>query len=110
MTTLGERWAAEWPKEWLQKGREEGLAQGRREGVVQGRREGVVQGRREGVDLFVRQVALRFGGEVGARAEELLADSDDWDRFSEASELIVRAENGPELLRRLTAIVRRSSA
>ena len=101
MTTLGERWAAEWPKEWLQKGREEGLAQGRREGVV--------QGRREGVDLFVRQVALRFGGEVGARAEELLADSDDWDRFSEASELIVHAENGPELLRRLTAIVRRSS-
>ena len=89
MTTLGERWAAEWPKEWVQKGREEG--------------------RREGVDLFVRQVALRFGGEVGARAKVLLAETDDWDRFSEVSELIVRAESGPELLRRLTAIVRRSS-
>ena len=117
MTTLGERWAAEWPKEWVQKGREEGLAQGRREGVVQGRREGVVQGRREGVvqgrregiDLLVRQTTFRFGGEVSARAEALLAETDDWDRFSEVSELIVRAESGPELLRRLTAIVRRSS-
>ena len=90
MTTLGERWAAEWSREWVQKG------------VVQGRREG-------GVDLFVRQVALRFGGDVGEQARALLAEADDWDRLAEAGDLIIRTDTGTELLRRLTAIVRRSS-
>ena len=110
MTTLGERWAAEWPKEWVQKGRMEGLAQGRKEGVVQGRREGVVQGRREGgVDLLVRQAALRFGGKVGEQAGALLSDTDDWGRLAEVGELIIHTESGAELLRRLTVLVRRSS-
>ena len=90
MTTLGERWATEWPKEWVQKG------------VEQGRREG-------GVDLLVRQLALRFGGDVGEQARTLLAEADDWDRLAEAGDLIIRTDTGAELLRRLAAIVRRSS-
>ena len=113
MTTLGERWAAEWSREWVQKGLQEGLAQGRREGVVQGREEGVAQGREEGVererDLLRRLAALRFGGEVGEQARALLAETDDWDRLAEGGELIIRAESGAELLRSMVAIVRPST-
>ena len=87
---MGERWAAEWPKEWLQKGRQEGLAQGRREG---------------GVDLLVRQAELRFGRDVGERAGALLADTEEWDRLAEVGDLIIRAESGAELLRRLASVV-----
>ena len=118
MTTLGERWAVEFPKHWRRQGRQEGLVQGREEGVAQGREEGVAQGRQEGMaqgrqegvlrerDLLGRQIALRFGGEVGEQARALLAETDDWDRLGEVGELVVGTDSGEELLRRMRPIVR----
>lgn len=93
MTTLGERWATEFPKHWRHEGRQEGLA----------------EGRREGVELLLRQAALRFGEEVGEQVRALLAETDDWDRLAEGGELIIRAESGAELLHRLVSVVRLSN-
>lgn len=96
MTTLGERWATEFPKHWRQEGLREGLAQGRKESVERER------------DLLRRMVALRFGGDVGEQAGALLAEADDWDRLSAFGELIARTNSGEELLRRMRPIVRPS--
>ena len=112
MMTLGERWAAEFPKHWRREGRQEGLAQGRREGVAQGRREGVAQGRREGVererDLLRRMAAVRFGRSVGEQARALLAEIDDWDRLAEVGELIAGADRAEDLLRLMRSLPRPS--
>ena len=112
MTTLGERWAVEFPKHWRREGRQEGLAQGRREGVAQGRREGVAQGRREGVererDLLRRMAAVRFGRSVGEQARALLAEIDDWDRLAEVGELIAGADRAEDLLRLMRSLPRPS--
>ena len=97
MTTLGERWAVEFPKHWRREGRQEGLAQGRREGVERER------------DLLGHQVAYRFGDEAGEQVRALLAEIDDWDRLAEVSDLVIRTQSGAELLRRLAAVVRRSN-
>ena len=94
--TLADRWA-EWPKQWHR----EGVAEGRREGVAEGRREGVAHERA----LLRRLAALRFGDEVGERADALLADTNDWDRLSEVGDLIVRTDSGTDFLRRLTATI-----
>ena len=104
MTTLGERWAAEFPRWW----RQQGFAQGWKEGLEQGRQEGLAQGRREGsADLLVVQVGLRFGHEAGEEARALLAEAEDWDRLANVGDLIVRTESSAEFLRRLVSIVRR---
>ena len=104
MTTLGERWAVEFPKHWRREGRQEGLAQGRREGVAQGRREGVERER----DLLRRMAAVRFGRSVGEQARALLAEIDDWDRLAEVGELIAGADRGEDLLRLMRSLPRPS--
>ena len=104
MTTLGERWAAEFPKHWRREGRQEGLAQGRKEGVAQGRREGVERER----ELLRRMAAVRFGRRVGEQARALLAEIDDWDRLAEVGELIAGADRGEDLLRLMRSLPRPS--
>ena len=91
--TLAER-MAQWPEQWRQEGVAEGVAQGRREGVAQGRREGVVEERA----LVRRIAAVRFGDAVGRQVDNMLRNTDEWDRLAAVAELVVRARSGPELL------------
>ncbi len=81
--TLEER-VAGWPKQWLQEGIEQGLAQQRA--------------------LLRRQAALRFSEETATRAAPALERLADSDGLAAAGEWIVRADDGEELVARLTQL------
>ena len=83
--TLVER-MAQWPGQWRQEGVAEGVAQGRREGVAEERA------------LVRRIAAVRFGDAVGRQVDNMLRNTDEWDRLAAVAELVVRARSGPELL------------
>lgn len=79
--TLVER-MAQWPEQW----RQEGVAQERREGAAEERA------------LVRRIAAVRFGDAVGRQVDNMLTNTDEWDRLAAVAELVVRAGSGPELL------------
>ena len=94
--TLEER-VAEWPKQWLQ----EGIEQGVKQGVKQGIEQGLTHQRA----LLRRQAALRFGEEAAVRAAPALEGIADPDGLAAAGEWIVRADDGDELVARLTRLL-----
>ena len=90
--TLEER-VAEWPKQWLQEGIEQGVKQGIEQGLTHQRA------------LLRRQAALRFGEEAAVRAAPALEGIADPDGLAAAGEWIVQADDGDELVARLTPLV-----
>ena len=91
--TLEER-VAEWPKQRL------------REGIEQGIEQGLTHQRA----LLRRQAALRFGEEAAARAAPALARIADPEGLATAGDWIVRADDGDELLARLTQLAEECDA
>ena len=85
--TLVER-AAEWPKQWLQEGIERGVEQG----LAQQRA------------LLRRQAALRFGTAAASRVSQAMERIADAEGLAVAGDWIVRADNGDELVVRLTQL------
>ena len=89
--TLVER-VAEWPKQWLQEGVEQGVKQGIEQGLARERA------------LFRRQAALRFGAETASRVSQAVERITDPEGLVVAGDWIVRANNGDELVARLTQL------
>jgi len=85
--TLEER-VAEWPKQWLREGIEQGIEQGLRHERA----------------LLRRQAALRFGEEAAERAAPALERIADPEAMANAGDWIVRADDGDELVARLTRL------
>ena len=93
--TLEER-VAEWPKQWLR----EGIEQGVKQGVKQGIEQGLMHERA----LLRRQAALRFGEPAAERAAPALERIADPEAMATAGDWIVRADDGDELVARLTQL------
>ena len=93
--TLEER-VAEWPKQWLREGIEQGIEQGVKQGIEQG----LMHERA----LLRRQAALRFGELAAERAASALERIADPEGLTAAGDWIVRADDGDELVARLTQL------
>ncbi len=93
--TLEER-VAEWPKQWLREGIEQGIEQGVKQGIEQG----LMHERA----LLRRQAALRFGEPAAERAASALERIADPEGLTAAGDWIVRADDGDELVARLTQL------